>query len=145
MSGVFLRLTKAADIKSLTAADDPTLVERAGAAFQKHNEEQLVTVKLPGSGKNVGVFYLYLKIYLPRLSIYPREVYFSKKVERKGKCSNSHISREQVLISSYNSLGDGRYVDVESGCSFVFDHVTQVGVHIMGLKIKGKHVWRRRR
>ena len=32
----------------------------------------------------------------------------------------------QVLISSYNSLDDGRYFDVESRCSFAFDHITQV-------------------
>ena len=40
------------DIKSLTE-DDPTLIERARPAFRKYNEEQLTTVKLPGSGKNV--------------------------------------------------------------------------------------------
>lgn len=32
----------------------------------------------------------------------------------------------QVIISSHNSLGDGRYFDVESSCSFAFDHTTQV-------------------
>lgn len=32
----------------------------------------------------------------------------------------------QVLISSYNSLGDGRYYDMESKSSFAFDHITQV-------------------
>lgn len=40
------------DIKALTE-DDPALVERARPAFQKYSEEQLTTVKLPGSGKNV--------------------------------------------------------------------------------------------
>lgn len=43
---------RCADIKTLTE-DDPTLLEKARAAFQKYNEEQLTTVKLPGSGKNV--------------------------------------------------------------------------------------------
>lgn len=40
------------DIKSLTE-DEPTLLEKARPAFQKYNEEQLTTTKLPGSGKNV--------------------------------------------------------------------------------------------
>lgn len=35
-------------------------------------------------------------------------------------------AKPQVLISSYNSLDEGRYFDVESRCSFAFDHVTQV-------------------
>ncbi|CAD6584233.1 MAG: F-actin-capping protein subunit alpha [Alectoria sarmentosa] len=35
------------DIKALTE-DDPTLLEKARPAFQKYNEEQLTTVKLPG-------------------------------------------------------------------------------------------------
>ena len=35
-------------------------------------------------------------------------------------------AKPQVLISSYNSLDDGRYFDVESRCSFAFDHITQV-------------------
>ncbi|CAL3963064.1 unnamed protein product, partial [Diplocarpon coronariae] len=30
-----------------------------------------------------------------------------------------------VIVSSYNSLGDGRYYDVESSSSFAFDHSTQ--------------------
>ena len=34
----------------------------------------------------------------------------------------------KVIISSYNSLGDGRYYDVETSSSFVFDHTTQVCV-----------------
>lgn len=32
----------------------------------------------------------------------------------------------QVLVSSYNSLGQGRYYDAESQTSFSFDHTTQV-------------------
>ncbi|KAM0803508.1 F-actin-capping protein-like protein subunit alpha-2 [Usnea florida] len=71
------------DIKSLTSDDDPTLLDKAQPAFQRYNEEQLITVKLPGVG---------------------------------GK---------NVLISTHNSLGNGRYYDVESGVSFAFDHVTQ--------------------
>lgn len=34
-------------------------------------------------------------------------------------------SSEAVLVSSHNSLGDGRYYDVESSSSFEFDHATQ--------------------
>lgn len=33
---------------------------------------------------------------------------------------------DQVLVSEHNSLGDGRYYDVESSSSFAFDHTTQV-------------------
>ncbi|RDW72114.1 subunit of heterodimeric actin filament capping protein Capz [Coleophoma crateriformis] len=32
---------------------------------------------------------------------------------------------QYVLVSSHNSLGDGRYYDVESSSSFAFDHSTQ--------------------
>ncbi|KAL8909489.1 MAG: hypothetical protein Q9207_000169 [Kuettlingeria erythrocarpa] len=70
-----------ADVKKLTA-NEPNLLDSIVPAFQKYNEEQLATVKLPGSSKN-------------------------------------------VLISSYNSLGDGRYYDIESQRSFAFDHQTQ--------------------
>jgi hypothetical protein len=73
-----------ADIKSLTLDSNPDIVNNLAPAFEKYNEEQFVTVKLPGSS-------------------------------------------QPVIISSYNSLGDGRYFDVESSSSFVFDHTTQVG------------------
>ncbi|KAK4147508.1 2-oxoisovalerate dehydrogenase e1 beta subunit [Dichotomopilus funicola] len=69
------------DIKSLTISS-PNLVEELGPAFQKYNEEQFTTVKLPGSS-------------------------------------------QQVIVSSHNSLGDGRYYDPESSVSFAFDHATQ--------------------
>lgn len=32
----------------------------------------------------------------------------------------------QVIISSHNCLGDGRYYDVESSSSFYFDHTKRV-------------------
>jgi len=32
---------------------------------------------------------------------------------------------QNVIVSSHNSLGDGRYYDVESSSSFAFDHKTQ--------------------
>ncbi|KAM4062953.1 f-actin capping protein alpha subunit [Hirsutella rhossiliensis] len=70
-----------ADIKTLTLSS-PDIISDLAPAFEKYNEEQLVTVKLPGSS-------------------------------------------QLVLISSHNSLGDGRYYDVESSSSFAFDHKTQ--------------------
>lgn len=69
------------DIKALTI-DTPNLVSQLGPAFEKYNEEQLTTVKLPGSS-------------------------------------------QYVIVSSYNSLGEGRYYDVESSSSFEFDHSKQ--------------------
>jgi len=33
--------------------------------------------------------------------------------------------RDQVVINSFNSLGDGRYYDTSSQSSFAFDHATQ--------------------
>ena len=70
-----------ADIKTLTL-DTPNIVSELAPAFEKYNEEQFATVKLPGSS-------------------------------------------QQVVISSHNSLGGGRYYDVESSSSFAFDHTTQ--------------------
>jgi len=70
-----------ADIKALTL-DTPKLITQLGPAFEKYNEEQFATVKLPGSSQS-------------------------------------------VIVSSHNSLGDGRYYDVESSSSFAFDHSTQ--------------------
>ncbi|CAG8956508.1 hypothetical protein HYFRA_00003895 [Hymenoscyphus fraxineus] len=70
-----------ADIKALTI-DTPGLVSQLGPAFEKYNEEQFATVKLPGGSQH-------------------------------------------VIVSSHNSLGDGRYYDVESSSSFAFDHATQ--------------------
>ncbi|QPG94443.1 F-actin-capping protein subunit alpha [Epichloe festucae Fl1] len=70
-----------ADIKALTAST-PNVVSALTPAFERYNEEQLATVKLPGSS-------------------------------------------QPVLVSTHNSLGDGRYYDVESSSSFAFDHSTQ--------------------
>lgn len=41
-----------ADIKSLTVSE-PELVDQLAPAFQKYNEEQFATVKLPGSSQPV--------------------------------------------------------------------------------------------
>lgn len=66
-----------------------------GEAFQKYNEEQFHTVKLPGSS-------------------------------------------QQVIISSHNSLGDGRYYDVESSSSFEFDHATQKASGVQSHVVEGE-------
>jgi hypothetical protein len=42
------------DIKALTI-EDPSLHDKLGPAFQKYNEEQLATAKLPGSSEAVGL------------------------------------------------------------------------------------------
>jgi hypothetical protein len=41
-----------ADIKNLTISN-PTLVSKLGPAFEKYNEEQFMTVKLPGGSQQV--------------------------------------------------------------------------------------------
>jgi len=46
-----------ADIKALTI-DTPTLVSQLGPAFEKYNEEQFATVKLPGSSQHVSLGYM---------------------------------------------------------------------------------------
>ncbi|KAL8656934.1 MAG: hypothetical protein Q9226_002423 [Calogaya cf. arnoldii] len=70
-----------ADIRKLII-NEPKLLDSVTPAFKRYNEEQISTVKLPGSGQT-------------------------------------------VLISPYNSLGNGRYHDVETQKSFAFDHQTQ--------------------
>jgi len=82
-----------ADIKALTI-NTPNLVSQLGPAFEKYNEEQFATVKLPGSS-------------------------------------------QQVIISSHNSLGDGRYYDVESSSSFAFDHTTQKASAVQSHVLEG--------
>jgi capping protein alpha len=42
------------DIKALTI-ENPSLHDKLGPAFQKYNEEQLATAKLPGSNETVGL------------------------------------------------------------------------------------------
>ncbi|KAF5548012.1 3-methyl-2-oxobutanoate dehydrogenase (lipoamide)E1 beta chain precursor [Fusarium mexicanum] len=83
-----------ADIKSLTLETSPDIISSLGPAFEKYNEEQLVTVKLPGSS-------------------------------------------QPVIISSHNSLGDGRYYDVESSSSFAFDHTTQKASAVQSHVLEG--------
>ncbi|KAL8666821.1 MAG: hypothetical protein Q9202_001061 [Teloschistes flavicans] len=84
-----------ADVKKLTV-NEPKILDSIRPAFQKYNEEQLTTVKIPGASKNVS------NRSFPILT-----------------------GEGNVLISSYNSLEDGRYYDVESQRSFIVDHETQ--------------------
>ncbi|KAJ6279120.1 f-actin-capping protein subunit alpha [Bipolaris maydis] len=70
-------VTKA--IKSILG--DDSVQNELSPAFQKYNEEQFATTKLPGGST-------------------------------------------EVLVSQYNSLGDGRYYDIDTQSSFDFDHVT---------------------
>lgn len=83
------------DIKALTISE-PSLVKDLGPAFQKYNEEQFTTVKLPGSS-------------------------------------------ESVIVSPHNSLGDGRYYDVEKSSSFEFDHATQKASGVQSHSLDSKH------
>jgi len=70
-------VTKA--IKSILG--DDAVQNELSPAFQKYNEEQFTTTKLPGGST-------------------------------------------EVLVSQYNSLGDGRYYDIDTQSSFDFDHAT---------------------
>ncbi|KAH8170372.1 f-actin capping protein alpha subunit domain-containing protein [Sarocladium implicatum] len=81
-----------ADIKNLTGSS--SIVDELAPAFEKYNEEQFATVKLPGSS-------------------------------------------ELVIISSHNSLGGGRYYDVESSSSFDFDHTTQKASGVQSHPLEG--------
>lgn len=49
---VVMRLIEV-DIKALTV-ESPELIGQLGPAFEKYNEEQFATVKLPGGSQQVG-------------------------------------------------------------------------------------------
>ncbi|KAL3421431.1 f-actin-capping protein subunit alpha [Phlyctema vagabunda] len=83
------------DIKTLTI-ESPNIISQLGPAFEKYNEEQFTTVKLPGGSQN-------------------------------------------VIVSSHNSLGDGRYYDVESSSSFAFDHSTQKASAVQSHVLESSH------
>ncbi|EHK23870.1 uncharacterized protein TRIVIDRAFT_45712 [Trichoderma virens Gv29-8] len=82
-----------ADIKALTASE-PNIVDELAPAFEQYNEEQFITLKLPGSS-------------------------------------------QPVLISPHNSLGGGRYYDVESSSSFEVDHVAQASSAVQSYVLEG--------
>jgi len=46
---------------------------------------------------------------------------------------------QQVIVSSHNSLGDGRYYDVESSSSFAFDHTTQKASAVQSHVLESSH------
>jgi len=46
---------------------------------------------------------------------------------------------QPVIVSSHNSLGGGRYYDVESQTSFSFDHTTQKASAIQSYVLESKH------
>lgn len=95
----------AADIKALVPSW-PTLAPDLLPTFERYNEEQLITVTLPGSSQPVS----------------PGG---SDGVGRPGESSLLTDGCWQVLISAYNSLGEGRYYDSESSSSFAVDHTKQ--------------------
>ncbi|KAL9613388.1 MAG: hypothetical protein Q9167_002091 [Letrouitia subvulpina] len=101
------------DIQKLTA-EHPQLLKTVEPAFEKYNELQLATVKLPGSTKDVSVMHIKSRHSLP-LGI---------------------LTPSKVLISSYNSLGDHKYYDTESQSSFLFDHPSQVNPRQQQEKIR---------
>lgn len=82
------------DIKALTINEQPDLIDELEPAFQTYNEDQFVTVKLPGSS-------------------------------------------QQVIISEFSALGDGRYFDVESSSSFAFDHTSQKASGVQSYALEG--------
>ena len=84
-------VTKA--IKSIVDGDVETDL---APAYQKYNEEQYTTTKLPGGSTD-------------------------------------------VLVSPYNSLGDGRYYDTETQSSFDFDHATQKASAIQSYVVESQH------
>jgi capping protein alpha len=45
----------------------------------------------------------------------------------------------EVLVSQYNSLGDGRYYDVETQSSFDFDHATGKASAVQSYVMETQH------
>lgn len=45
----------------------------------------------------------------------------------------------EILVSPYNSLGDGRYYDVETQSSFDFDHSTQKASAVQSYVVESQH------
>lgn len=85
-------VTKA--IKSILG--DDSVQNELSPAFEKYNEEQFTTTKLPGGST-------------------------------------------EVLVSEHNSLGDGRYYDVETQSSFDFDHATAKASAVQSYVLESQH------
>ncbi|ORY02658.1 F-actin-capping protein-like protein subunit alpha-1 [Clohesyomyces aquaticus] len=96
----FVESTPPGELADVTKAIKSILGDEAQAdlapAFEKYNEDQFATVKLPGGSS-------------------------------------------EVLVSPYNSLGDGRYYDVESQSSFAFDHATQKASGVQSYVLDSSH------
>jgi len=45
----------------------------------------------------------------------------------------------EVIVSQYNSLGDGRYYDVETQSSFDFDHATGKASAVQSYVMESQH------
>lgn len=48
-------------------------------------------------------------------------------------------SSQFVIISAYNSLGDGRYFDIESSSSFAFDHAKMEASEVQSYVLESNH------
>ncbi|KAF2825361.1 hypothetical protein CC86DRAFT_394997 [Ophiobolus disseminans] len=90
--GELADVTKA--IKSIIENDN--VDSKLAPAFQRYNEEQFTTTKLPGGST-------------------------------------------EVLVSEYNSLGDGRYYDVDTQSSFDFDHATGRASAVQSHVLESQH------
>lgn len=90
--GELADVTKA--IKSILG--DGNVESELAPAYEKYNEEQFTTTKLPGGST-------------------------------------------EILVSPYNSLGDGRYYDVETQSSFDFDHSTQKASAVQSYVVESQH------
>ena len=72
------------------------MLNELSPAFQKYNEEQFTTAKLPGGST-------------------------------------------EVLVNPHNSLGDGRYYDVETQSSFDFDHASGKASAVQSYVFESQH------
>lgn len=82
--------------KAIKSIVDGNVEADLAPAYQKYNEEQYTTTKLPGGSTD-------------------------------------------VLVSPYNSLGDGRYYDTETQSSFDFDHATQKASAVQSYVVESQH------
>ena len=89
-------------MRALTEGND--IIASLNPAFERYNENQLTTVKLPGANQEVGLAIGPLRTS-PVLTLYALE----------------------IIISQFNKLENNRYFDTESQTSFEVDHITQVG------------------
>ncbi|KAF2136341.1 uncharacterized protein K452DRAFT_237658 [Aplosporella prunicola CBS 121167] len=64
---------------------------------------------------------------------------FQKYNEEQFAVTKLPGGSDSVLVSPYNSLGDGRYYDVESNSSFAFDHATQKASDVQQYVLESAH------